>query len=77
MDDDRIAIAGTVSGVHTYPSRRKNIMAHRIKDKDGNRYDMLTLQEAEGHAGEPLIFSSETEALAFVEKLTATPEGEA
>jgi len=52
-------------------------MAHRIKDKDGNSYDMLTLKEAEGHAGEPLKFSSEAEALAFVEKLAATPEGEA
>ncbi len=51
-------------------------MAHRIKDKDGNSYDMLTLEESEGHAGEPLTFSSEAEALAFVEKLTATPEGE-
>ena len=52
-------------------------MAHRIKDKDGNSYDVLTQEEAEGHTGEPLTFSSEAEALAFVEKLTATPEGEA
>jgi len=52
-------------------------MAYRIKDSDGNAFDILTEQESKECTKEPMQFHSVKEAEAFLEKLMATPEGEA
>ncbi len=52
-------------------------MSHRVKDKAGNRYEVLTEQEQQERTDEPLTFKSEKEAMAFVKEIMSTPEGEA
>ena len=52
-------------------------MGYRVTDKDGNEYELLTEQEAQGRMDIPIYFESEAQARALVKQLMATPEGDA